>query len=62
MGANIPGGNFVGIFLGGFTGGGSLMGKNFPGLRFPGVISLEPWIIYIKAVNTFVFVSRTVAL
>ena len=46
----------------GSPGGGSLMGRNFPGSRFPGGISLEPWIICIKAVKTFVFVSRTVAL
>ena len=43
-------------------GGGSLMGRNFPRSRFPGGISLEPWIICIKPVKTFVFVSRTVAL
>ena len=53
MGGTIPGGNFVGIFWAGFTGGGS-------GVWWVEIF-IEPWNICKKGVNNFVFVSRGVA-
>ena len=65
MGGTIPSGNFIGFFWGGFTdgGGGGVWWVEISRVGvFQGRISIEPWNICKKGVNTFVFVSRGVAL